>query len=79
MNMHVVLIQQRCTEVLKSETGLMATMSQENKTEMINKARSVIILCLNYQVLREVAKETTLMTMYVVKVGFFVYDQVIGS
>ncbi|AES70358.1 hypothetical protein MTR_3g052160 [Medicago truncatula] len=34
---------------------------------MISKAMSVIILCLNYQVLREVVKDITLMTMYVGK------------
>jgi len=47
------------TEVWESFEGcsLPVTMSRAKKTEMVDKAKSVIVLCLGDKVLREVAKE----------------------
>jgi len=39
-------------------------MSRAEKTEMVDKARSVIVLCLGNKVLREVAKEPTAASMW---------------
>ena len=59
VKMQAVLIQQKCEKALKGEGGLPDTMSQEEKTEMVDKARSAIVLCLGDKVLRDVAKEPT--------------------
>ena len=47
----------KCEKALKGEGALPVTMSKTDKTEMVDKARSVIVLCLGDKVLREVAKE----------------------
>ena len=75
--MEAVLIQQKCAQTLKDESALPVTLSQAEKTEMVDKARTAIVLCLGDKVLRDVVKETT--TSCVGKVVVFVYDQVIGS
>jgi len=62
--MEAVLIQQKCEKALKGEGVLPVTMSRTEKTEMVDKARSAIILCLGDKVLREVAKETTAASMW---------------
>jgi len=62
--MEAVLIQQKCEKVLKGEGSLPATMSRAEKTEMVDKARSAIVLCLRDKVLREVAKEPTASSMW---------------
>jgi len=59
VKMEVVLIQQKCEKTLKGEGTLSITMSRAEKTEMVDKARSAIVLCLGDKVLREVAKEPT--------------------
>jgi hypothetical protein len=59
VKMEVVLIHQKCEKALMGECALQVTMSHAEKTEMVNKARSVIVLCLGDKVLRDVAKETT--------------------
>jgi len=61
--MRAILIQQKCAKTLNGKVVLLATMSQANKTEMVNKARSVIKLSLRDKVLREVTKETIVTTM----------------
>jgi len=63
VKMQAVLIQQRCEKALNSEGVLPATMSQAEQTEMVNKARSSIVLCLGDIVLRDVAKEPTVESM----------------
>jgi exonuclease VII small subunit len=55
--MEAVLIQQKCEKALKGEGVLPVTMSQAEKTEMVYKARSAIVLYLGDKVLRDVAKE----------------------
>ena len=64
VNMEAVLIQQKCEKALKGEGALPVTMSRSEKTEMVDKARSVIVLCLGDKVLREVAKEPTATSMW---------------
>ena len=44
--MEAVLIQQKCEKTLKGEGALSVTMSQVEKIETVDKARSVIVLCL---------------------------------
>jgi len=62
--MQAVLIQQKCEKALKGEGVLRVTMSQAEKTEMVDKARSVIVLCLVDKVLRDVVKEPTAASMW---------------
>jgi len=64
VKMEAVLIQQKCEKALKGEGSLPATMSRAEKTEMVDKARSAIVLCLGDKVLREVAKELTAASMW---------------
>jgi len=64
VKMEAVLIQQKCEKALKGEGALLVTMSQAEKTEMVDKARSAIVLCLGDKVLREVAKEPTATSMW---------------
>ena len=62
--MEEVLIQQNCEKALKGEGALPVTMSRAEKTEMVDKARSAIVLCLGNKVSREVAKEPTAASMW---------------
>jgi hypothetical protein len=64
VKMEAVLIHQKCKKALKDEGALPITMSQAEKTEMVDKARSVIVLCLNDKILRDVAKEPTSTSMW---------------
>lgn len=64
VKMEAVLIQQKCEKALKGEGALPVTMSQAEKTEMVDKARSAIVLCLGDKVLRDVAKEPTAASMW---------------
>ena len=76
--MQAVLIQQKCEKALKGEGALSVTMTQAEKTEMVDKARSAIVLCLSDKVLRDVANEPTaalmwskLESLYMTKSQFF--------
>ena len=64
VKMEAVLIQQKCEKALKGEGSLPVTMTRAEKTEMVDKARSAIVLCLGDKVLREVAKEPTAASMW---------------
>ena len=64
VKMEAVLIQQKCEKALKGEGSLPVTMSRAEKTEMVDKARKAIVLCLGYTVLREVSKEPTAASMW---------------
>jgi len=64
VKMESVLIQQKCEKALKGEGSLPVTMSRAQKTEMVDKAMSVIVLCLGNKVSREVAKEPTAASMW---------------
>jgi hypothetical protein len=62
--MMAILTQQKCIEALKGVTHMLATLSDAEKTEMDEKALSAIILCLGDKVLREVAKEKSVVEMW---------------
>jgi len=64
VKMEAVLIQQKCEKALKGECSLPVAMSRAEKTEMVDKARSAIVLCLGDKVLSEVAKEPTVTSMW---------------
>jgi len=64
VKMQAVLIQQKCEKALKGEGAFPVTMTQAEKTDMVDKARSAIVLCLRYKVLWDVAKEPTAMSMW---------------
>jgi len=64
VKMQTVLIQQKCEKALKGEGALLVTMTQAEKTKMVDKDRSVIVLCLNDKVLRDVEKEPTAASMW---------------
>jgi len=59
VKIEAVLIQQKCEKASKGEGLFLVTMSRAEKTEMVDKAKSAIVLCLGDKVLREVAKEPT--------------------
>jgi len=54
----------KVAKTLKGECALPVTMSQAEKTQMVDKARSAIVLCLRDKVLRDVAKEPTATSMW---------------
>ncbi|AES68422.1 hypothetical protein MTR_3g008080 [Medicago truncatula] len=56
--MEEVFIQQECAQALKGEVVLSITVSQAENAKMVDKVRSVIVLCLRGKVLRIVVKET---------------------
>lgn len=62
--MYLILIKQRCLEELKGEIVFPTTMSQENKTEMVDKAKNVIVFCLKDIALSENAKQTTAVAIW---------------
>jgi len=64
VKMEAVLIQQKCEKDLKGEGSLPVTMSRAEKTEMVDKAKSAIVLCLGDKVFREVTKEPTVASMW---------------
>lgn len=61
--MQVILVQEKCIDALKGEALTPATLTQVQKTEMVDKTRSAIILCLRDEVLREVTNETIAVKM----------------
>jgi hypothetical protein len=56
--MRAVLIQNKFVEALKGEAQMPTSLSAAEKTQMNDKALSVIILCLRDRVLREIATNT---------------------
>ena len=57
--MRVLLVQQGLSKALKGREALPTTMSDEETDELMEKAHSVILLCLGNEVLCEVAKKDT--------------------
>jgi hypothetical protein len=51
VKMEAMLIHRKCEKALKGEGALPVTMSRAKKTEIVNKARCVIVLCLRDKVL----------------------------
>jgi len=64
VKMEVVFINQKCAQALKGEGALPVTMSRTEKTEMLDKARSAIVLCLRDKVLRDVVKQPIAASMW---------------
>lgn len=64
VKMQAVLTQQKCVEALKGEAAMPAHLTQAEKREMIDKAKSAIVLCLGDKVLRDVAREATAASMW---------------
>jgi len=62
--MQAVLTQQKCVEALKGEAAMPVSLTQAEKREMIDKAKSAIVLCLRDKVLRDVAGEATAASMW---------------
>ena len=64
IKMEAILIQQGCLEALEGEMNMSSSLTPAEKTSMVNRARSAIILCLGDKTLREVAKERTAAGMW---------------
>ncbi|WJX45134.1 E3 ubiquitin-protein ligase upl4 [Trifolium repens] len=64
VKMKALLIHHKCVEALKGIAQKPATLSDQEKKDMDEKALSSIILCLGDKVLREVAKETSAAAMW---------------
>nr|KYP64658.1 Retrovirus-related Pol polyprotein from transposon TNT 1-94 [Cajanus cajan] len=64
IKMEAILIQQGCAEAIKGDEKMVSSLTQKEKTNMIEKARSAIILCLGDKALREVAREKTAAAMW---------------
>ena len=62
--MQAVLIHQGLGDALKGESSLLATMSEKENKDLIEKAKSTIILCLGDKALREVAREPAAATIW---------------
>jgi len=59
-----ILIQQKCVKTMKGEAQMSAHLTPVENTEMNDKAISAIIQCLGDKVLRKVARETTLLSIW---------------
>jgi len=59
IKMQAVLTQQKCVETLKGEAAMPTNLTQAEKREIIDKAKSVIVLYLGAKVLRDVARKAT--------------------
>lgn len=64
MDMKEILTQERCIEALISEASMHEPLIKSNKTEMMNNAKSSIILCLRYKILKEVNREKKANSMW---------------
>ena len=65
LKMKALLVQQGCLEALKGATAMDAALTEREKTAMIEKAHSAILLSLGDKVLRQVSKETTASGLWV--------------
>ena len=64
IKMQAILIQEKCIDALKGEALMPVRLTQIQKTQMVDKARSSIILCLKNKVLRDVSREQTAVVMW---------------
>jgi len=69
VKMEMMLINQKCEKALKGGGVLPVTMSQAEKTEMVDKARSAIVLCLGDKAFNEF-KTICLGARLTIKVSF---------
>lgn len=59
MKIQTSITQQKCIESLKGDALMPARLIQAEKIELVNKGRSVIMLCLGDKILREVVRDKT--------------------
>ena len=59
IKIRAILVQQGLVGALRGESALSADLSPKQKTKIMEKAHSAIILCLGDRALREVAREKT--------------------
>jgi len=64
IKMEAILIQHGCAKALKRGERMLESLSSKEKSEMIDRARSAIILCLGDKALREVARERISASMW---------------
>jgi len=64
VKMRAILIQQKCVEALMGEAQMPTHLTPVEKTELNDKAVSATILCLGDTMLREVARETSVVSMW---------------
>ena len=57
--MNVLLVQQGYETTMEGEEKVSKNMAVEKKVDILTKAHSAIILCLTYEVLKEVVDQTT--------------------
>lgn len=62
--MQAILTQKKCIEALKVKAQMHARLTEEEKTEMVDKVRSYIILCLVNTIQSEVSKEKTMASIW---------------
>ena len=59
VKMHALLVQQGLWKALKGKDALPATLSDEEKEDLLERAHSAILLSLGDEVLREIVNEET--------------------
>lgn len=57
LNIQTILTKHKCIEEFKGGESMLGCLTQEEKTKMMDKTRSVVILCLGVKVIREVSRE----------------------
>lgn len=62
--MQEILNQEKCIGELKGEITMQVRLTQEEKIKMVDKARSVIIMCLEDKFLMKVAEEKHVTSMW---------------
>jgi len=62
--MREILIQQKCVDALKGEVRMHVHLTPAEKTKMNDKVVSAIIMCLEDKVMREVSRETSVVSIW---------------
>ena len=65
LKIKALLAQQGCSEALKGEAAMNVALTAAEKTTMIEKSHSAILLSLGDKFLRQVSKETTTSRLWV--------------
>jgi len=73
--MEAILIQHGCAEALKGEERMSESLSLKEKSEMIDRARSAIILCIGDKVFKRSCKRKD-NNLNVAETGILVYEKV---
>lgn len=64
MNIQAILIQEKCIVALKGEASMHVHLSKAKKIEMVDKDKSVIILCIRDKILKEVTRKKNVASMW---------------